>query len=152
MYKQALRTFAVLFTVSLSHQVIAQIIPNRQTKEADVRALISQFAEVRNAHDGNAVAALYTTDGEWLQNEGTARVYGRPNLAKWWGSLTGHVDRKISSIEFPGTDIAVVHVILQEEGHNEQHSEVFILIDTLLDTWINKSGHGWRIKIHQTLQ
>jgi uncharacterized protein (TIGR02246 family) len=41
--------------------------------------LIKTFADARNAHDGEAVAALYSEDGEWISANGYF-VHGRPAL------------------------------------------------------------------------
>jgi hypothetical protein len=38
----------------------------KQLREEPVWALIKAFADARNAHDGQAVAAVYSEDGEWI--------------------------------------------------------------------------------------
>jgi len=136
------RSIFLLLTLSV-FSLQAQI---QGTREDAVRILINAFADARNAHDGDSVAALYSEDGEWLQNHGTAVVRGRAALSRLWGSATGHVDRTISSIEFPGPNIAVVRVSTEYGPPIGNHAEVFVLV-----TEDTKSLTNWRIHIHQTL-
>ncbi len=140
---QRLIVALLAFTVLAGH---AQTPANR---EDAIRAFIKTFGDARNAHDGNSVAALYTEDGEWIQNDELTRVRGRANLAKLWNGITGHVDRTINAIEFPGPDIATVRVSCQyhpDTGITGLHSEVFVLVNES----VTKSPN-WRIFVHQTL-
>ena len=133
----------------LAVTVLAGHAQTQADREAAVRALIKTFADARNAHDGNSVAALYTEDAEWIQNDELTRVRGRANLARLWNGVTGHVDRTISAIEFPGPDIATVRVSCQyqpDTGTTGLHSEVFVLVNENSATSPN-----WRISVHQTL-
>ncbi len=118
----------------------------KATMEDAVRTVIKAFADARNSHDGQAAASQYSEDGEWIQNHATAVIRGGEDLAKLWGSLPGHVDRTISSIEFPGPNIAVVRVATQYGPPQGLHSEVFILVN---DDYRDPSN--WKIRIHQTL-
>ena len=79
------------------------------TDEESIRALIETFAGARNAHDGQAVAALYSEEGEWISANGSF-VHGRPALARLWSGVTGEVERTVQSIDFAGPNIAVVRV------------------------------------------
>jgi len=132
------------FIVSVGY---AQTHANR---EDAVRAFIKTFAEARNAHNGDAVAALYGEDGEWIKTGTATRVVrGKADLAKLWSSITGHVDRTVSSIEFPAPNIAVVRVSSQyypDTGVTGVHPEVFVLVNENSAITPN-----WRISLHQTL-
>ena len=139
--------FLVAVIVSVGH---AQ---TQATKEDGVRAFIKTFADARNAHDGDSAAALYTEAGEWIKvgtwSTWTMVVRGRADLAKLWSGVTGHVDRTVSAIEFPGPNIAVVRVSGQyypDTGTTGLHPEVFVLVNENSATSPN-----WRICIHQTL-
>jgi uncharacterized protein (TIGR02246 family) len=133
-----------LFLLTLT--VFAAQAQTQTAKEDRVRRLITAFAEARNGNDGNAVAAFYSEDGEWIQNHATATVHGRVALAQFWSQAQraqAHVDRAILSIEFPGTNIAIVRVSTQYGPPVGLHSEVFVLVD--------ESALIWKIRIHQTL-
>jgi hypothetical protein len=112
-----------------------------QADEA-VRAVITRFADLRNVHDGNAVAALYADDGEWLGSQGSpSLVVGRPALAKLWGGVTGQAQRRIESVDFPGRNIAIVRVPVQYPDIGP-HKEAFVLV---------KEDTRWNIRVHQTV-
>jgi uncharacterized protein (TIGR02246 family) len=116
--------------------------PRAQADDRLVRALIEKFAALRNAHDGPAVAALYSEDGEWLGARGQGATRGRTALAQLWGGVSGRVERTIQSLDFPGPNIAVVHVITQYAEPVGQHHEVFVTV---------KEDGVWLIRVHQSV-
>jgi uncharacterized protein (TIGR02246 family) len=120
----------------------AQSAPKESLDEISIRALIQRFADARNAHDGDAVAAIYSEDGEWMASIETKPVKGRPALAALWGNLAGQVQRTIRSIEFPGNRIAVVRVATHYSQPPGDHSETFILV---------KDEGKWSIRVHQSI-
>jgi uncharacterized protein (TIGR02246 family) len=109
-------------------------------EEAAVRSLITKFADARNAHDGSAAAALYAEDGELLSANGNSAV-GRAALAKIWSGVSGHVERTIQSVDFPGTNIAIVHAAAQYTD-TVRGNEAFVVV---------KEHLKWSIWVHQTL-
>ncbi len=131
---------------SLAAFVIAAIVTSMangqsaKTDEQSLRALVKTFADARNAHDGERVAAMYAEDGEWIGAEGQ-RVKGRSALARLWGSLTGQVQRTIQSIDFAGGNIAVVRVSTQYDEPVGRHHEAFVFV---------KQNGVWRIRDHQS--
>lgn len=132
------RLLCVLFVlVFFNPQGSAQ---DQQAQDVPVRTLIRAFADARNTHDGQAVAVLYSEDGEYISSMGTF-ASGQAALSKVWSSVSGHVDRTISRIDFPGENIAVVHVDVQHGPQIGLHHEVFILV---------REWQTWRIRIHQT--
>lgn len=131
------RRLLLLFAV-ISFAVPAQTPANANS---DVRALIEAFANARNAHDGKSTAAFYSDDGEWISNDGSNVVRGKADLARLWSAVTGHVDRTVKSVEYPGRNIAVVYVATQYEAPIGLHSEVFVLV----------YEGAWKIRVHQTL-
>lgn len=121
------------FTVlALAVIVSAGYAQKEATREDAVRAFIKTFAEARNSHDGESVAALYGYGGEWIRVGSSIRVVrGTADLAKLWSGVTGHVDRMVSSIEFPAPNIAVVRVSGQyypDTGITGFHPEVLVLV------------------------
>jgi hypothetical protein len=102
--------------------------------------LIRRFAEARNAHDGSAVAALYSEDGEFLDAAGEVAIHSRQNLAAIWSNLPGQVARSIESIDFPTASMAIVHVAMHSDQSLDAYHETFVAI--------NESG-VWRIRLHQ---
>jgi uncharacterized protein (TIGR02246 family) len=119
----------------------------REQREMAVRSLIKEFADARNAHDGNRVAALYSEGGIWMQHDAVAIVSSREELARMWGGLPGHVERTITSIDFPGQNIAVVKVRTDyAPPTGPGHSEVFIVTNERRGSEVD-----WKIRIHQTL-
>jgi len=107
-----------------------------------VRALIGKFADARNAHDGDGVAALYAEDGEWFGPQGQPAVRGRQALATLWGNLPGQVGRTIQAVDFPGGNIAVVRVTTQYAEPIGRHHETFVAV---------KENGTWHIRIHQSV-
>jgi uncharacterized protein (TIGR02246 family) len=139
--KQAILSVLVASTVAVGPR-IATAQTSSHPEEAAVRALIKTFADARNAHDGPAVAALYSDDGEWLGPKGSPRiVVGRPALAKMWSAVPGQVERTIQSIDFPGNNIAIVRVATQYPDIG-RHNETFVII---------KERLKWEIRVHQTV-
>jgi hypothetical protein len=55
---------------------------------------------------------------------------------------TPHVGRTISSIDFPGPSIALVHGSGDYGPSMGIHAEVFVLV---------REDSGWKIRIHQTV-
>jgi len=108
--------------------------------ERDVRAQIERFADARNAHDGAAVAALYSEDGEWLSRDGREMARGREALATLWGGVRGQVQRTIESVDFPGDSVALVRVALQYDWSAGRHHETFVLV---------REKGTWYIHVHQ---
>jgi uncharacterized protein (TIGR02246 family) len=108
-------------------------------EEAAVRALIKSFADARNAHDGQSAAALYSEDGEW-RRAGGSPVVGRPALAKMWSGAPGQVERTVQSVDFSGTNIAIVHVAAQYADIG-RHNEIFVVVKKHLkwDIWIHQA-------------
>jgi uncharacterized protein (TIGR02246 family) len=126
----------------------------QQLREEPVRALIKAFADARNAHDGQAVAALYSEDGEWISAgfpTPAHGVSGRAELSTMWGLVTAKVDRTISSIDFPSPNIAVVRVATQFEAPIGRHSEVFILVNEGVKHPASPDVGTWKIRVHQTI-
>jgi uncharacterized protein (TIGR02246 family) len=107
-----------------------------------IRALIRKFADLRNAHDGLAVAALYSENGEYSGPNGEGLVRGRQALATLWANVTGQVERTVESIEFPTPSLAVVHVAMQYAEPIGRHHETFIAV---------KENGTWLIRVHQPL-
>jgi uncharacterized protein (TIGR02246 family) len=109
-----------------------------------VRALITHFADSRNAHDGASAAATYAEDGEYIGIPGTAIVKGRQALTTLWGGIPGRANRRIQSVDFPAPNIAVAHVATEfadDSGSVSQIcDEAFIVV---------KDNAGWTIKVHQ---
>ena len=112
-----------------------------QTDEQSIRALITAFATARNLHDGEAAARLYSEDGEWISAKGYAAM-GRTELARIWGGVSGHVQRTVDSVDFPGPNISVVRVTTQYEEPIGRHHEVFICV---------KDDGTRRIRVHQSV-
>jgi uncharacterized protein (TIGR02246 family) len=112
-----------------------------QTDDEPIRTLIKTFADARNAHDGEAVAALYSEDGEWISAHGYF-VHGRPALVRLWSGVTGQVARTIQSIDFAGNNIAVVRVVTEYSEPIGRRHEAFILV---------KGGRTWNIRLHQSV-
>ena len=112
-----------------------------QTEEQSLRALVKNFADARNAHDGERVAAMYADDGEWIGARGQCRK-GRSALASLWGSLPGQVQRTIQSIDFLGGNIAAVRVATQYNEPIGLHHEAFVFV---------KQNGVWKIRDHQSM-
>lgn len=114
----------------------------RSAEEEHIRALVQTFADARNAHDGAAVAVLYTEDGQWISNSGSLTVSGRPALARLWGRLSGHVRRTFDSVDFVAGNLAVVRVVTHYAEPLGRHGETFVFV---------KDQGRWSIRVHQSI-
>ena len=65
---------ACVVALALSFPGQAQSANN---EERPIRALIQDFADARNAHDGITVAGFYSDEGEWIAARGVRTVRGR---------------------------------------------------------------------------
>jgi uncharacterized protein (TIGR02246 family) len=110
-------------------------------EEQTVRALIRKFADSRNARDGQAAAATYSEDGEYIFAASASTVRGRTALAALWGGLPGHVWRTIKDVEFLAPNIAAVRV-------DAEFSAAPKLTETFL---VVKDEGEWRIRVHQAV-
>jgi uncharacterized protein (TIGR02246 family) len=115
---------------------------SRKENEAAVRALIKKFADLRNAHDGAAVAALYSEDGEWSTADGDYTRRGRPALTALWNSVTGQVERSIDFLDLETPTIAVVHTKAKYTVPQHLSHEVFVLV---------RDQGNWYIRVHQII-
>src|SRR6185369_11134910 len=112
-------------------------------REAGVRAVIAKFADLRNTNDLQALVGLYANDAESIGPTGALFARGRPALLEMWSrqvKSVDHVDRTISKIDFPGPNIAVVHVSCQNPPPIGIHEEVFIMVN---------ENENWKILINQ---
>ena len=110
--------------------------------EESIRALVTTFADARNAHDGQAVAGLYAVDGEWISADGRFHVRGRAALARLWSSVDGQVQRTIQAIDLAGPSITVVRVVTQYWEPIGRHHEVFVIV---------RDNGEWKIRVHQSV-
>ena len=130
---------------SLGAFVIVAIMAYGQsvpTDEQSLRMLVKTFADARNAHDGERIAALYSEDGEWIGATGKC-VKGRRALASLRSNLPGQVQRTIRSVDFISGQIAAVRVATQYEEPNGLHHEAFVFV---------KQDGVWKIRDHQTIR
>src|SRR5262249_8396747 len=84
---------------------------DRSGDEAAIRANIAQLVKASNARDAQAVAALFTPDGQIVDKEGNEST-GREAIAKTFGELFAATPKKrlevfIESIRSIGADLAV---------------------------------------------
>ena len=114
--------------------------PCDKADDRNVRALIKKFADLRNAHDGPGVAALYAENGEWSGQHSVHR--GRQALAAMWDRVPGYVERTIESVDFLGGDVAMIRVTTQYADPIARHHESFTVV---------QENRLWQIRAHQTL-
>ncbi len=107
--------------------------------ERAVRAVIQKFADARNAHDGKAAAATYTSDGEYLSSP---QARGQDELAALWGRMRGYVRRTVTGVEFtaPRTATARVKAQFFDAPNLAAVAEVFVVVS---------DGHEWKIRSHR---
>jgi uncharacterized protein (TIGR02246 family) len=113
--------------------------PQDAADEDNVRALIRKFADLRNAHNGPAVAALYSEQGEWIGENGDG-ARGRQALTSLWSSVLGTVGRMIESVDFLGGNVAQVRVTTQFGEPVGRHHEHFIVVE---------ENGAWSIRAHR---
>jgi ketosteroid isomerase-like protein len=139
---------AVLFQIPPGYRIqdeagrysIEVVNPAIGEAERPVRALIRDFADARNLHDGSAAAAAYASEGEhWVGTDLIAK--GNQNLARDWGDAQGQASRTVQKVHLVSQSLAIAFGearLVAPRGALSIH-EVFTL--TLVD------GH-WRILIH----
>jgi hypothetical protein len=76
-------TFPTAFVLALALSLPGQA-QSANNEERPIRALIQDFADARNSHDGIAVASFYSDDGEWIAARGVRTVRGRAALVELW--------------------------------------------------------------------
>jgi uncharacterized protein (TIGR02246 family) len=133
---------ALVLSAALVTMCVAQSQDKAVGDEASLRTLIKTFADARNAHDGQAVAALYSEDGEWMSANGQGIVRGRADLARIWSGQTGLVQRTVQSSEFVGPNLAVVRVATEYAEPIGRHNETFVFV---------KDSGTWNIRVHQSI-
>ncbi|HXP87337.1 MAG TPA: hypothetical protein VN841_21570 [Bryobacteraceae bacterium] len=88
---------ALIVTVCLACVAHAQSNPTNQ--DAAVRAVIKTFADARNARDGDAVAATYAEDGEYINLNGVrTRGAHRAVVLRIPGFRTGAANRSLGGV------------------------------------------------------
>jgi uncharacterized protein (TIGR02246 family) len=110
-------------------------------EEQTVRALIRKFADARNARDGQAAAATYSEDGEYISIWPGRTLRGRTALAVLWGGIPGQASRTIKSVEFLSPNIAALRVDAE-----------FSTAPTLAETFLVVKDEGEWIRVHQAVQ
>ncbi|MBA4065520.1 MAG: hypothetical protein C0501_17750 [Isosphaera sp.] len=88
---------------------------DRPADRAAVRQALDQFTAAFRKGDGKAVAALFTTEGEYVGDDGTA-IRGRAAVEKDYAAFFNKnpenaLEVEVDSVRFPAKDAAVV------EGH-----------------------------------
>jgi hypothetical protein len=63
------------------------------------------------------------------------RVAGLPALAELWSGVTGQVEKTVRCVDFPGANIAIVHVATQYSD-TLRRNEIFVAV---------KQQLGWNI-------
>lgn len=117
--------------------------PQNTSDDREVRALIRNFADLRNIHDGPGIAALYSENGEWSGWNVKRPVRGRQALAMVWGAnSTVTVERMIECIDFLGGDVAMIRVTTQYGNPISRHHESFVMV---------KENGTWYIHAHQSV-
>lgn len=111
-------------------------------EEQTVRALIKKFADSRNAHAGQAAAATYSEDGEYIWEDPAHATRGRTALAALRGGLPSQMSRTINNVEFLAPNIAVVRVDAQAFGQAVKFIEILLVV---------KDEGEWTIRVHQAL-
>ena len=115
--------------------------PAMSSTEREVRNVVRQFADARNAHDGPAAAKVYAPTGEYVAGGGQS-VKGAEELAKLWGAVTGQANRVIRSVEMfpPNVAVALVDAHFTTPDGEQYIDETFVLA--------RDKDQGWKIQIH----
>jgi uncharacterized protein (TIGR02246 family) len=92
--------------------------PDRSADEAAIRANVKAFVEAYNAKDSKALAALFTPDGQIVDEQGNVSE-GREAIAQAFAQFFAdapkkRIEVKIDSLRFVGADLAV------EEGTTKE--------------------------------
>jgi ketosteroid isomerase-like protein len=101
--------FALILTCAVSIGIgYAQ---TKASEESALRSFIQNLAELRNAHEGTAIAKMYASDGRYIAANGIT-FKGFAELQSMWNTQPGKAARTIKSIELVTSDIAVVRALV----------------------------------------
>ena len=129
--------FALVLTFAVS--IGTGFAQTGTSEETAIRAVIQNFADSRNAHDGTAAAKLYTSDGRYIRADAIT-VKGTIPLRSYWSTQQGKADREIKSIEFVSSNIAVVRASVAFDFTLGTLTEAYVLV---------KNADKWEIQLHQ---
>ena len=129
--------FALILACALSIGTgYAQTTPS---EESTVRAFIQNLAELRNAHEGTAIAKMYASDGRYIGSNGKT-FKGFAQLQSMWSTQPGKAVRTIKSIELVTSDIALVRALVTFDFTSGSLTETYVLF---------KNDDKWEIQLHE---
>jgi uncharacterized protein (TIGR02246 family) len=109
-------------------------LPSHDADEKAVRAVIDACARAYNAHDAQAMAALYTAEAE-LVNEDGQSAQGRPAIERVFASIfqehpQAHMEIAVEAIRFVGPAVAIedgVSTVVQQPNGAAERSRYSVV-------------------------
>jgi uncharacterized protein (TIGR02246 family) len=124
--------------------------PDRESDKAAIHKLSVEFAQAFNNRDAAAIAAKYTTEGEYLRNDGEL-IRGRAEIekgyAEYFKTLKGKTKLEVQAdgLRFTSADTAAAEVTLRlknEEGE--------VIASSWRDTLLVREGGEWKVaSVHE---
>ena len=111
----------------------------KASEESVLRSLIQNLAELRNAHEGTAIAKMYASDGRYIGANGKT-FKGFAQLQSMWSNEPGKATRSIKSIELVTSDIAIVRALVTFDFTSGSLTETYVLF---------KNDDKWEIQLHE---
>jgi uncharacterized protein (TIGR02246 family) len=123
-------------------------------EESAVRDLVDSFAVAWNRHDGPALAALFTEDGDFVNvigrwAQGRAAIAAVLNRNHPTIFRESHLAQTNVTIRSPRPEVAIVHARWNLSGERGQQDEVLPPRQGIITLLLTKEPGGWRIAAFQ---
>ncbi len=111
----------------------------KASEESVLRSFIQNLAELRNAHEGTAIAKMYASDARYIGSNGKT-FKGFAQLQSMWSTQPGKAVRTIKSIELVTSDSALVRALVTFDFTSGSLTETYVLF---------KNDDKWEIQLHE---
>jgi uncharacterized protein (TIGR02246 family) len=117
--------------------------------DSEINSLLEAYTTTWNTHDGEAVAAYYTSDADLIMGS-LPLITGRKAIGRWWNTYFSQIaesrkgEFKLLTIRDIAPDVRIVNVCSKTYGRNKDSKE----LETRLarGTWVLvKRNDIWQI-------
>jgi uncharacterized protein (TIGR02246 family) len=152
MYKKSLLVFAglvlaVVGTGFVMPQDKTGKGPNREADKQAIEKLSKDFMQAFNDRNAAAIAASWTTDGEFIRNDGEP-IRGRAAIEKGYADyfktlkIKPNVSVQVDALRFPSADTAVAEVTLRLKNDEGE-----VVASSWRNALVVREGGQWKIAL-----
>jgi uncharacterized protein (TIGR02246 family) len=97
--------------------------------DSEFNSLLEAYTTTWNIHDGEAVAAYYTSDADLIMGS-LPLITGREAIGRWWNTYFSQIDEsrkgefKLLTIRDIAPDVRIVNVSSKTYGRNKDSEEL----------------------------